>query len=72
MESRILNSTAHPMLVTVKPLIKYPAINTIMALIMNRNKPSVTIVNGIVKKINIGRTNVFSNPSTIATIIAVV
>lgn len=71
-ESSILNSNAHPTLSTVNPFIKYPAINTIIALIINRNKPKVIIVIGIVKSINIGRTNVFRNPSTIATIIAVV
>jgi len=71
-ESRMLNSNAQPILCTVNPPIKYPAINTIIALMINRNKPRVTIVSGIVKKINMGRTNVFRNPSTIATIIAVI
>ena len=68
----MLNNNAQNILVTVKPLIKYPAINIITALIINRNKPRVTIVSGIVKKINKGRTNVFRKPSTIATMIAVI
>jgi len=70
-ESNILNNNAENILVTVKPLIKYPAINIMNALMINRNKPKVTIVSGIVKKINSGRTEVFRIPRTIATIMAV-
>ena len=68
----MLNNNAQNILVTVNPLMKYPAISIIKALMINRNNPKVIIVSGIVKKINKGRTNVFRKPSTIATIIAVV
>ena len=68
----MLNNNAQKILVTVKPLIKYPANNTIIALMINKNKPNVIMVNGIVKNINTGRTKVLRNPSTIATNIAVV
>lgn len=67
----MLNNNAQNILVTVKPLIKYPAMSIIKALIINKNNPKVIIVRGIVKKINNGRTIVFRIPSTIATIIAV-
>lgn len=67
----MLNNNAQNILVTVKPLIKYPAMSIINALIINKNNPKVIIVSGIVKKINNGRTIVFRIPSTIATIIAV-
>jgi hypothetical protein len=43
----------------------------IMALITNKNNPSVKIVTGKVNKINIGFTKMFNNPKTIATIIEV-
>lgn len=38
----------------------------------NKNKPSVIMVNGMVKNINIGLTSVLRSPSTTATIIAVI
>lgn len=41
------------------------------ALITNKNKPKVTSVTGKVNKTNIGFTNKFSNPNTIATTIEV-
>jgi hypothetical protein len=37
-----------------------------MALMMNKNKPSVTTVTGKVSKIKIGRTTMLSAPSTAA------
>jgi hypothetical protein len=42
------------------------------ALITRRNNPKVNTVTGRVNKTRIGFTNIFSNPSTIATIIDVV
>jgi hypothetical protein len=44
----------------------------IMALITNKNKPKVKIVNGKVNMTNIGLMNILSNPKTTATIKAVV
>lgn len=60
-----------------KPSTPNPSINLshniiIEALITNKNKPKVTKVIGIVKKINIGFKKVFSNANTTATIKAVV
>ena len=43
-----------------------------IALITKRNKPRVTIVAGIVRKIKIGFRNTFKIPKTVATINAVV
>ena len=42
-----------------------------IAFITKRNNPKVKIVTGSVNKINIGFTNMFNNPKTIATIIEV-
>lgn len=44
----------------------------IMALITNKNKPSVKIVTGKVNNTKIGFTKKFNNPKTIATVRAVV
>jgi hypothetical protein len=66
----MVNNSAHQKLETVKPEIIFDAIHTISALITNKNKPSVMMVAGIVRKINNGRTKIFNNPITTATIIA--
>ena len=42
-----------------------------IAFITNRNNPKVKIVTGSVNKTNIGFTNIFNSPKTIATIIEV-
>jgi len=71
MDNNMLNNNAQNKFVTANPLIKYPAKSTIIALTIKRNNPSVTIVSGIVKMINIGRTSVLSIPSVMATNTAV-
>ena len=71
MDSNTLNNSAVKNPLTAKPATNLPANNMIIALITNKNKPRVTMVAGKVKKINNGRTNIFSNDITTATIIAV-
>ena len=56
---------------TWKPGINRAAINTIRPLIINKNKPSVKNVIGMVNKTSNGLTKVFSNPNPMATINAV-
>jgi len=63
---------AHQMLSTVKPEIKLSAKRIIIALIINRKRPKVSIVTGSVSIIRIGFTIKFNRLNTIATIIAVV
>lgn len=72
MESKILNNTAIQILLTENPSIKLSANKMIKALIINKNKPNVTMVIGKVKITNMGFTNKFRTDKTIATIIAVV
>ena len=52
---------------TENPCIKWLAINTIIPLMTNRKRPSVTIVTGKVSKIRIGLTIVLSRARTTAT-----
>ncbi len=70
MDSNILNSNAHQKLETAKPSTNLSANKIIQALITNKNNPKVTMVAGKVKKIKIGRTNIFNSDITTATIIA--
>ncbi len=56
---------------TLKPPTIFEHNKMIMALITNKNNPSVKTVTGKVNKINIGFTKIFNNPKTIATIIEV-
>lgn len=69
-DSKILNKKAQKNPLTAKPSTNLSANKIIHALITNRNKPKVTMVAGNVKKIKSGRTNIFSNEITTATIIA--
>lgn len=71
MVNRMLNNKAVQKLETVNPLIKLSTNKMIQALITNRKSPKVTRVAGSVKKIKMGLTNMFSNPKTTATMIAV-
>ena len=71
MDKRILNNIATQILVTENPSINLSANNIINALITNRNNPSVRMVIGRVRIINIGFTNKFKIDSTTATITAV-
>ena len=54
---------------TLKPSTSLSQIIIIIALIANKNNPSVTIVIGKVKNTKIGFTIAFNNPRTTATII---
>jgi hypothetical protein len=72
MDNRILNSIAVHKLATENPSIILSASKIIMALIMSRNNPNVTMVIGSVKITRIGFTNTFSMARTAATISAVV
>ena len=67
----MLNTNAEKKLDTIKPPTKCAANKIINALITNKNKPSVTIVAGNVKKIKSGRTNMFKTAIANATQIAV-
>lgn len=58
------------MVATSKPLTKYPAINMIIALIIRRKSPKVSMVIGRVKITNIGFTINRSNAITTATMMA--
>lgn len=66
----MVKSNAHQKFETEKPDIIFEAIQTINALITNRNNPSVMMVAGIVSKISSGRTKILSSPITTATIMA--
>ena len=68
----MLNSTAVQILETPNPSINLSASKIIMALIMSKNKPRVTMVIGRVKIMRIGLTKTFNIAITAATIIAVV
>ena len=67
-----LNNKAPKKPSTLKPSTSFEHNNIITALITNKNNPKVTTVTGKVKSTNIGFTNKFNNPKTIATIIEVV
>lgn len=70
MDSNTLNNNADQKVETAKPSTRFPANKIIQAFITNRNKPKVTMVAGNVKNIKSGRTNIFNNEITTATIIA--
>ena len=70
-ESKILNNNADHQSFTVKPGTIAAAHFIMRILITSRNKPSVTIVIGIVSTMRIGFTIPLSNASTAASIIAV-
>ena len=59
------------MLLTAKPSINLSTNKIINALIINKNKPRVTIVIGKVKITKMGFTNKFNKAKTTTTIIAV-
>ena len=63
---------AHSQLSTVNPVTKYPANFIMQAFIINKNRPSVTIVTGKVSITKSGFIKKFKRLNTIATIIAVV
>ena len=69
-DSKTLNNSAQKNPSTAKPSTNLSANKMIHALITNRNKPKVTMVAGNVKNIKSGRTNIFNNEITTATIIA--
>ncbi len=71
MDNNTLNNSAVKNPLTANPVTNLPANNIIIALITNRNKPSVTIVAGKVKNTNNGRTNIFNNDMVTATKTAV-
>ena len=70
-ESIILNNSAHQKLSTVKPETIWAAIMTRRAFITNKNKPKVTKVMGIVRKINMGFMVILSSANKAAMIIPV-
>ena len=70
-ERRKLNSNPHQKLAILKPFTNLLASKTTAALIMKRNKPSVSIVTGSVKSIINGFTKIFRIANTIAKMNAV-
>lgn len=70
-ESKRLKSNAHHILPTLKPATKASAKRIIIALIINKKSPKVTIVTGSVRITNTGLTKKFSKLSITATMIAV-
>ena len=70
-ESKILKSNAVQKESTLKPPTIFVHNKIIIAFINKRNNPKVKIVTGSVNKTNIGFTNTFNSPKTIATIIEV-
>jgi hypothetical protein len=71
-ESRRLKRRAHQILPTLKPATRASAKRMIMALMINRKSPNVTIVTGRVRITKMGFTKKFNKLSIIATIIAVI
>lgn len=71
-DKTILNIKAVIKPSTSKPPTIFVQSNTIKALITKRNKPKVSTVTGSVKNTMIGLIKMFNNPSTTATISAVV
>lgn len=71
-DNKTLNNSAVKNPLTAKPDTNLLANNIITALITNKNNPKVTMVAGNVKNTNNGRTNIFSNEITTATITAVI
>jgi hypothetical protein len=67
MDNKMLNRMAVPIPFTIKPSISLSANSIMIALIINRNKPSVKIVAGKVKIISIGFTNTLRIEITTAT-----
>jgi hypothetical protein len=70
-DSTRLNSNALQKSITSKPFTSSSHSIMIIALITNRNSPSVTIVTGSVNNTSKGLMKILSKPSTKATIIAV-
>src|SRR5258708_36649466 len=66
-----LNTRAQPTDFTWKPLTRLSASNIIMALITNKNRPSVRMVTGRVTRISNGFIKKFNTDSTNATTSAV-
>tara|TARA_R110000823_G_scaffold315139_1_gene445881 strand:- start:299 stop:622 length:324 start_codon:yes stop_codon:yes gene_type:complete len=71
-DSSRLKIKAHQMLLTVKPSISLSARRIIIAFIISKKRPKVTMVTGRVKITKIGFTKKFSKLRTTATIIAVI
>jgi hypothetical protein len=70
-ESIRLNSNAQPKLAMLIPFTNLLASNTTSALIINRNKPRVSIVTGSVSKMMRGFMKIFKIASTTANTMAV-
>tara|TARA_R110001583_G_scaffold38171_8_gene123463 strand:+ start:16679 stop:17035 length:357 start_codon:yes stop_codon:yes gene_type:complete len=71
-DSKRLKINAHHILLTEKPSISLSANKMIIAFIISKKRPNVTIVTGSVKITNIGFTRKLSKLRTTATIIAVI
>ena len=71
-DNKRLKINAHHMLLTTKPSISLSASRMIMAFIISKKRPKVTMVTGKVKITKIGFTKKFSKLRTTATIIAVI
>lgn len=71
MDCEIDNTTLKSNAVQKESTLKPPTMlvhkRMIMALITNKNKPNVNMVNGSVNNTNMGFINILSNPSTTAT-----
>ena len=70
-ETTILNKTAVRRLSIRKPETRLAQTNTMMALMMSRNKPKVTSVREMVRRIKMGLRKRLSNDITAATMMAV-
>lgn len=70
-DNKRLKINAHQILPTEKPSMSLSTKTIIIALMIKRNRPKVTMVTGRVKITNIGLTNIFSRLRTTATITAV-
>ena len=67
-----LKINAHQILLTEKPLISLSASRIIIAFIISKKRPKVTMVTGSVKITNMGFTKKFNKLKTTATITAVI
>ena len=67
-----LKINAHQILLTANPSISLSARRIIMAFIISKNRPKVTMVTGSVKITNMGFTKKFNKLKTTATITAVI
>jgi hypothetical protein len=68
----MLKAKAHQKLSTLKLSTNLAVMIIIKALSINRKKPKLKIVAGMVNKISIGLRKIFNNDKTIATKIAVI